>query len=369
MPHKDLPKAVALFDELGWATAQPTDTPTLDIGTKEQQAVARRGLSTGNWEDYQYQPEYRRIDYLDGANEYMMTLFALRLGVAPKRIISIFRRTGHSADYRLIAELVALQGEDYARKFIAEAARYNETEGMEIISHNEFNISSFFLINRHFPELGIPRDPNYLHAWALCVAHRFRVRGVRMKFTKLAEQLPSWTELESTFKEHLKLCLNHGVALWGAAGHVVVKAVALGKLPRETAITQLIASLDTAVRPQQRRQIIALLFDDLSITESEILAQLEPLSALLTTAEPQLISAFGIPLIRKAPAHKLGILVLPMLYVSTLKGQKEVLNALVTRTDIGIEVRTELCERIRELSQVTDKKLRPSHQLSLKRGG
>ncbi|MDO5098566.1 MAG: hypothetical protein Q4D85_07365 [Corynebacterium sp.] len=351
MPNKHLPETLALFSQLGWSGAAREDAVTLPIGTPEQQKKAAQGLSSGPWAGFTGEL------YVDDVDHYMLALFAMRLKVNPGRVFQILRSIRHSADYRLIAEVVAVNGADYAERFIKEASRNCDITGLDVTTTDEFNISSFFLVNRHFPELGIPRDPNYLHAWALCVAHRFRVRGVRMKFTKLAEQLPSWTELESTFEEHLKLCLKRGVALWGAAGHVVVKAVALGKLPRETAITQLIASLDTAVRPQQRRQIIALLFDDLAITESEILAQLEPLSALLTTAEPQLISAFGMPLIRKAPAHKLGILVLPMLYVSTLKGQKEVLNALVTRTDIGIEVRTELCERIRELSQVTDKKV------------
>ncbi|MDO5098565.1 MAG: hypothetical protein Q4D85_07360 [Corynebacterium sp.] len=367
MPHKDLPKAVALFDELGWATAQPTDTPTLDIGTKEQQAVARRGLSTGNWEDYQYQPEYRRIDYLDGANEYMMTLFALRLGVAPKRIISIFRRTGHSADYRLIAELVALQGEDYARKFIAKAARYNETEGMEIISHNEFNISSFFLVTHHFPDFSVPEEPNYLAAWALCAAKALQAPGTKIFGPK--NQQPKLSEITPNLVQHLDACIRHGVPLWDGLGYVVIAALNRGLISRETALTAAITGLDAATRPMQRRRMLGLLVDDLGLSDADVAAHSEAFSSIASTAEPTVISAIGLRLIGVVAADSVGEVSLPMLYVSTLKGQREVLAAIAARTDITDGSIAVLTDRVRELSQVRNEQVAQQAQAVLDQWG
>lgn len=142
MAHKNLSHAVELFRVLGWAKAQPKDTSTLGVGTPEQQAVAKRGLTSGDW----YGKEFNRARELHGIDLYMMILFVLRLGVNPSRVIRLFRNYVESTDYRLIAELVALDGRDYAERFIEEAVRFRECESMEAEFGNEFTVSVFFLV-------------------------------------------------------------------------------------------------------------------------------------------------------------------------------------------------------------------------------
>lgn len=355
MAHKELPQAVALFHELGWTNAQPKDTPSLSVGSNKQQAAAKRGLSSGEWSVTDYGPDGNPAGDLGGISPYMMQLFALRLGVSPKRVITLFRRHGHSPDYRLIAELVALNGKDYAERFIREALRYRDFDGMEADSEDEFTFSVFFLVTQHFPDLGIPTHINYAEAWALCAAKNMGVRGTTIRAPK--NQLPQWKELLPTFAEHFDLCTQEGAQMWNAFGYVIVEAVTRDLITRDTAVALAIRGLDAATRPKQRLRMVSMLCEDLHLTDNDIVAHREAIGGIVAGADPKLVNVLGLRLIGCVPAEELGAAVLPMLYVTTLKGQRDVLTVIKKRTDIPADGRTVLAQRVSELAASSDKKV------------
>ncbi|AKK05806.1 hypothetical protein CMUST_07385 [Corynebacterium mustelae] len=351
MAHKDLSHAVELFRELGWAKAQPKDTSTLGVGTPEQQAVAKRGLTSGDW----YGKDFNRARELHGIDLYMMILFALRLGVNPSRVIRLFRNYEESTDYRLIAELVALNGQDYAERFIEEAVRFREFEGLEAELGNEFTVSVFFLVTQHFPELEMPVDRNYLEAWALCAAVQMGIPGAKMRGPR--GQFPTWEELLPTLSAHLEQCASAGVEMWNALGNVIVECVQRQLLSRDTAVNYAIRGLDAATRQGQRRRMVAVLCDELGVSDAELVKHCQVLSGVLSAAEPVVVSALGLRLIGCVPSEELADVALPMLYVSTLKGQRDVLSAIVQRGDLPESAQIILQPRMSELKSSTDKKV------------
>lgn len=92
---------LAIFHELGWNKAEPDQVPTLPLGSKEQQKIAKQGLSKGDW--------------LGGdIDRGMLGNFAIRLGVPARRAVTIlgWARPGAHPD------VVAVKDEAWIHEFI-----------------------------------------------------------------------------------------------------------------------------------------------------------------------------------------------------------------------------------------------------------
>ncbi|AKK06325.1 hypothetical protein CMUST_10045 [Corynebacterium mustelae] len=107
--------AVVVFKELNWHTAKIEDAPILPLGTTAQQEQALRGLEAGNWEAYAKIPRFgrTRIPATD-VDEDMLGLFAIRLGVTPKRAAKVVS----GIEEEQVAAIVEKRGADFATEFI-----------------------------------------------------------------------------------------------------------------------------------------------------------------------------------------------------------------------------------------------------------
>lgn len=356
MTSKDLTAAVELFNELGWQRAKMKHVASLPLGTPEQQQRAKRGLSKGQWMRQSTQPPFESISRIGDANPLLMTLFALRLGVAPKRIVQLLRQFNTHGNHRLIAQLIGEHGTDYATGFIKEAATISHTaSGSWLFIDDDFNTTSFFLLTQYFPDLPVPLEENYLLTWSFLAANALGIPDVTISSSR--DSNPTRAEIMPTFVEHLHACLELQLPLWEVIGQVAMKALAMKKVEREKVVAAAFYSLDGTTRPGQRRRMIEILNKELKVTDAEIRTHWELLTGCLAMADSLLISAFGERAVSLAAPTQIADLVLPMLYVTTFKGQKEVLSYLQQRTDIPSEACTVLEPRITELATSTDKKV------------
>ena len=348
MVNKQLAATVAICKELGWDRHSLDVLETLDLGTPEQKQIIKRGLSKGDWSGTVYEPSYRHIDYLEGIPAFRMILLAIRVGVAPKRVLQLLRVRPSNNDPRRNARLIAANGNDYAERFIKEAARFSETDDFFIFA-SEPNIISFYLHTQYLESSLAITEENYLKAWSVCAAHALALPGMEKQFD--AEDFPTLAEIEPSLKTHLHAAFDLGMPMWTALGSVAVEAAYRGLVERKKVIAALLHSLDVVVRAGQRREVVKLLTAVLRITDEEICQHWELFAGILATAEPSLITAFGVRMIALATEEQLPELVLPMLYVPTLKGQKDVLKALAARANPSADTIAVLSDRVQELTE------------------
>jgi hypothetical protein len=352
MTLEELSAAVAVCKELGWDTANDDELARFALGSAQQQKIIKQGLSKGVWVEYEYYPEFREIDYLEGMDEYRAILAAIRVGVAPRRVIQLLRRSRYD-DFRLLADFVAANGDRYAKSFIKQAARFS---GMDRpYFNNEYNIVSFYLLTQHLDSFEVVAEPNYLQAWAGCALDA--LHNLRYRRDPRDDRLPEWQEIEPTFVDHLKVALDMGIPMWGDLGSLSLKAVERGFIDRESVLVAALASLDAVTRPGQRQRMIKLLVKDLEITDEEVKKHWGMLSTIVATAEPSLITAFGLRMISLADTEQLPDLALSALYVATLKGQKDLLKQLASRDDGSLTAAEILSGRVGELAVHKDKTL------------
>ena len=256
MVNKQLAATVAICKELGWDRHSLDVLETLDLGTPEQQQIIKRGLSKRDWSGTVYEPSYRHIDYLEGIPAFRMILLAIRVGVAPKRVLQLLRVRPSNNDPRRNARLIAANGNDYAERFIKEAARFSETDDFFIFA-SEPNIISFYLHTQYLESSLAITEENYLKAWSVCAAHALALPGMEKQFD--AEDFPTLAEIEPSLKTHLHAAFDLGMPMWTALGSVAVEVAYRGLVERKKVIAALLHSLDVVVRAGQRREVVKLL--------------------------------------------------------------------------------------------------------------
>lgn len=347
MSNKQLAATVALCKEWGWGYKPLEELETFDLGSIQQQRIIKQGLSKGEWSRYEYDPVFRTIDYLEGIPAVRMVYLAIRVGVAPKRIVRLLRTTVRSAGYRHIARLVAINGADYAERFIKEAVRFSDTDDF-LLGVEEVNVISFYLQTQHFNRSEIIAEENYLKAWSVCVGRALSLPDIRNQYVK--DEFPTWKELKPTFAAHLRAAFELGMPMWTALGSVAVEGTYRGLIERNEVLAALLQSLDVVSKPGQRKQLVTLLTAVLRITDEELREHWESFNGVLASAEPSLITAFGLRMIALATDEQLAELVLPLLYVTTLKGLKDVLKAVQARADFSQDTPYVLADRVQELA-------------------
>ncbi|MDO5098567.1 MAG: hypothetical protein Q4D85_07370 [Corynebacterium sp.] len=351
MPHKYLNAAITLYRELGWPDAAIEQIPTLPLGDAKQQEIARQGLSSGKWDRIERRPIYRHVDYLSGESPYKLTLFALRLGVSPKRIIELRIEHGHRTDFRLFAQLAAARGRDYALEFIAAACTSGGNPDV-LDSDTDFNLMSIFLVTSHLHEYDIPTNTHYLMAWLHAAALALNCPdAINIGHN---QNLPSWTELEPTFTRHLRACFAANIPLWTVAGSVSIAGLELGLIPREEVVSAAVSSLATAVERSQQRHMMNFLFQELAPIDADIVNHWDGFVEFLNVAAPHHVVALGERMITSATPECVADVAIPALYVPTLTGQRRILKALALRADLDDTAIKPLLDRVLELGDSAD---------------
>ncbi|MDK7180537.1 hypothetical protein QP446_07130 [Corynebacterium riegelii] len=342
-----LHEAVEIFRELGWDKADIADAPTLPLGTKEQQKAALAGLRTGDWSEYRRikSNSYRWISVVD-VNETMLALFALRLGVIPRRAASLLQYTDDS----VLARCVAPRGKTYASKFIDEVCNPRLRASEHSLSvHGEAAV-------RLVCELGlpVPEKTDYLKDWAV-VALAALTGDVAEILWPEKHALLALEELRPSFDEHWRAALHSGVPMTGPLGKLLSAAVKEGMIERDAGTEQLFASLDAAVRPGDRKELTSLIMNDIAVTDDELVSRVDALISVLSHGEGPVVEGFGPRLIANVADDLVGEVALACLYAKTKKAVRHVLTALKQRDFPGKPSAELLYERLSELAQSPDK--------------
>lgn len=342
-----LHEAVEIFRELGWDKADVADAPTLPLGTKEQQKAALAGLRTGDWSEYRRDKSnsYRWISVVN-VNETMLALFALRLGVIPRRAASLLQYTDDS----VLARCVASRGKTYASKFIDEVCNPRLRGSEHSLSvHGEAAV-------RLVCELGlpVPEKTDYLKDWAV-VALAALTGDVAEILWPEKHALLALEELRPSFDEHWRAALHSGVPMTGPLGKLLSAAVKEGMIERDAGTEQLFASLDAAVRPGHRKELTSLIVNDIAVTDDELVSRVDALIPVLSHGEGPVVEGFGPRLIANVADDLVSEVALACLYAKTKKAVRHVLTALKQRDFPGQPSAELLYERLSELAQSPDK--------------
>ena len=156
--------AVAVFTDLGWASASLADALSLPLGTPEQQRVARDGLASGEWGEMgvvEPADVWAWIRWVD-VDPDLLTAFAVRVGVDARRAARILREA-YAVDDELAARLVESRGPQFAARFVAEACRSGRRAGEH--STSDHAGAMVRLVDRC--DLPVPDDVEYLKDWSV----------------------------------------------------------------------------------------------------------------------------------------------------------------------------------------------------------
>ena len=311
-------RSVQIFKELGWDTVAREDAPTLPLGTKDQQRTALAGLQKGT----------PSVDVDLG----MLGMFAIRLGVNGRRAAELAK----GSDQALL-DCLLLRDEDFALAF-AERACWLWANA-DAMSENV----AVGLILTHCLEM--PYTLPCLEAWTVTA-----YQGLTGRAPGRNTWIPSLDDLHPSFSTHLRAALALGVSVDGPLGAVLLMGVQHGLISRDEALQHAITGLDTAPKPWDRKELVRIITEDLSASDSELLDRVAALVPAISMGEGPVVEALAPRLITFAPPEGVAEVALPALYAKTVKAKRAVVEALAGRSDLGPEQTDLLADRLGELA-------------------
>ena len=301
--NKEQAAAIAIFQELGWDQATPDQALTLPLGSKEQQQVAKKGLSHSRLPDSMLTNE-------------MLRLFAIRLGVNPRRVL----RWWAVSRPQILAAAIKEQSVEWATEFVDRACR-SEFRGWEnaVSRHGQEAVDVVTHMN-----LPVPQSVEYIKDWAAVMAGHLTDTKVEL----LGPQITAKDDLFPRFLEHLQIAITLGAPASGPLGHVLPGAMDNGWLDRDAALPLAMDGIVFATRPIDRKVWTRLALNDLAATDNELLAYKDALIPVISTTEPAMVEMLGLRLLPLLTGEAWAELVEVMLYASTAKALVAVLKAV-----------------------------------------
>ncbi|MGY4642573.1 DUF7824 domain-containing protein [Cellulomonas sp. URHB0016] len=316
--------AVKVFTDLGWASAGLADAETRPLGTPEQQRVARDGLASGDWGEWGFlEPEvWDWVRWVD-ADPDLLAVFAVRVGVDARRTARLLR-DAHAIDDELATRLVEARGPDFAARFVAEGCRSVRRDGEHATSDHAGALVR--LVDRC--DLPVPEDVEYLRDWSVYAL------GVLTGGGELHPHDRGWCEpgvIERRLPEHVRAAVGAGVPGTGPFGSVVPAAVARGWLARDEAVDLVLAALDAAQRPGDRKVWAQVLTGPLGLTDDELVERADSLVPVLAHGDGPVISLLAPRLIAGVPEDVLRDVLAVTLPVRTTRVVRLLLTAAADR--------------------------------------
>ena len=153
-----LESAVAIYRSLGYEETAYENILSLGIGTKEEQAIARDGLKSGEWVQIKQLSEnsYGFAPVVD-VDLKKLAVFAVRIGVEAKRAANVIGRGDEIA-----LQAIMDRGENYAIHFISAA----ESGNRRAWEHSLSVLGMLCLKLVHRMNLPIPESVEYMKDWA-----------------------------------------------------------------------------------------------------------------------------------------------------------------------------------------------------------
>ncbi|MDO5098505.1 MAG: hypothetical protein Q4D85_07060 [Corynebacterium sp.] len=331
-----LQHAVRIFTDLGWCGITPgADICTLPMGTTQQRETVVAALSNTRWPSLLQDPTYTDT-FETPPHTYIpaLQLFAVRAGVAAK----YFTRWPEVPHRAAVLAVVKERGISYINSFIKHTNPELTIDELPFATH--YAPESVLLVHAGTP---VPNLPTYINNWALSaipiLAPRYNKRFHTTPDPAITEDL-----ILSRYLEHITTGLQHPKLAFGPFWKILLAGMNRGMIDRQTAVDYAIRALDTAHRRRHKNQCVEMLFDDLTVTDSELINHIDSLVPYIATGEYAYVTSFGTRLIAAAPRTTLPDIAQAAATVTSIGGQTAVLSALIDRGEYLPQLRPRLAE-------------------------
>ena len=315
-----LESAVAIYRSLGYEETAYENILSLEIGTKEEQGIAREGLKSGEWVQIKQLSEnsYGFAPVID-VDLKKLAVFAVRIGVEAKRAANVIGRGDEIA-----LQAIMDRGENYAIHFISAA----ESGNRRAWEHSLSVLGMLCLKLLHRMNLPIPDSVEYMKDWAAASS----VILLKTKKDYLFDDRFTLEkeEILGRFIEHIEKGISLNMPGTGPFPDLLFFGVENHLLSKETAKEYIFDALYIAKRPSDRKAWVELL-DKLGCTEKDFLERAENLIPLLGLGESPLLERFAPVLIENISEELLYPVLISCTSAKVKKTKKMLLNSVLKR--------------------------------------
>ena len=315
-----LERAVAIYRSLGYEESPYENILSLGIGTKEEQAIARDGLKSGEWAQIKQLSEnsYGFAPVVD-VDLKKLAVFAVRIGVEAKRAVNVIGRGDEIA-----LQAIMDRGENYAIHFISAA----ESGNRRAWEHSLSVLGMLCLKLLHRMNLPIPESVEYMKEWA--AASAVILLGAKKDYLFDESFTLEKEEILGRFIEHIEKGISLNMPGTGPFPDLLFFGVENHLLSKEAAKEYIFDALYIAKRPGDRKAWVELL-DKLGCAEKDYIDRAENLIPLLGLGESPLIERFAPVLIENISEELLYPVLISCTSAKVKKTKKMLLNSVLKR--------------------------------------
>ena len=277
-----LERAVVIYRSLGYEETAYENILSLGIGTKEEQAIARDGLKSGEWVQVKQLSEnsYGFAPVVD-VDLKKLAVFAVRIGVEAKRAANVIGRGDE-----ISLQAIMARGENYAIQFISAA----ESGNRRAWEHSLSVLGMLCLKLLHRMNLPIPESVEYMKDWV--AASSVILLGTKKDYLFDENFTLEKEEILGRFIEHIEKGISLNMPGTGPFPDLLFFGVEKHLLSKEAAKEYIFDALYIAKRPGDRKAWVELL-DKLGCAEKDFLERAENLIPLLGLGESPLLERFA----------------------------------------------------------------------------
>ena len=315
-----LERAVAIYRSLGYEETAYENILSLGTGTKEEQAIARDGLKSGEWVQIKQLSEnsYGFAPVVD-VDLKKLAVFAVRIGVEAKRAANVIGRGDEIALQAIMA-----RGENYAAHFISAA----ESGNRRAWEHSLSVLGMLCLKLLHRMNLPIPESVEYMKDWA--AASAVILLGAKKDYLFDDSFTLEKEEILGRFIEHIEKGISLNMPGTGPLPDLLFFGVENHLLSKEAAKEYIFDALYIAKRPGDRKAWVELL-DKLGSTEKDFMDRAENLIPLLGLGESPLIERFAPVLIENISEELLYPVLISCTSAKVKKTKKMLFHSVLKR--------------------------------------
>ncbi len=336
----ELTTALALFREQGWDQADLSEAPSLPLGSRSDQAAAARALRSADVD----------VVMASDIDPTMLGLFAIRLSVEPAIALELLI----DAEQDVVAMCVAMQGKEYAERFIKNACYILDKDNPDLYGGSYFGYASVMLVVQDNDlELDIPQDAAYLHDW-VAVASDLYAPEWAPQFNYAAHIMEP-EELKATLREHIFSAAAMGLPIYGPLGYVLLAGTDNRKLSRQTFIAWALQQLVQGLPKAAVGRMAQLLHDELKITNKELKYNSVKMTEAIRLNDRRLMEIFGLRLLKAAPRSQVATIAMLLLSHPSHAYQEQVLEMLKTGRSVSNRQQQLLLPHLLDYQKTTKK--------------
>jgi len=315
-----LERAVEIYRSLGYEETAYENILSLEIGTKEEQGIARDGLKSGEWVQVKQLSEnsYGFVPIID-VDLKKLAVFAVRIGVEAKRAANVIGRGDE-----ISLQAIMARGENYAIHFISAA----ESGNRRAWEHSLSVLGMLCLKLLHRMNLPIPESVEYMKDWA--AASAVILLGARKDHLFDDSFTLEKEEILGRFIEHIEKGISLSMPATGPFPDLLFFGVENHLLSKEAAKEYIFDALYIAKRPGDRKAWVELL-DKLGCAEKDYIDRAENLIPLLGLGESPLLERFAPALIENISEELLYPVLISCTSAKVKKTKKMLLNSVLKR--------------------------------------